>query len=114
MDKTLQEKLRAILQQLAVKNIGREHPTLVSDEVAQILQAFKDAGYRRSMYAMQWEGKKTIHTQPKMTGQEFYDRFKAELDTLYKGKLADDGYYLSIHAARSAAGITENQEGRDE
>lgn len=30
---------------LAVKNITREHPTLVSEELEAIMQAFAEAGY---------------------------------------------------------------------
>lgn len=41
-----------------------------------------------------------------MDPQDFYNRFKTELDRRYNGKKPDDAYYMALYTARVAAGLT--------
>jgi hypothetical protein len=77
---TLEEKLRAIVSELML-NEHEWYDQHKANAVAQILQAFEEAGYikvtgtqeQQAALANMMLGNKV------MTGQEFYIRFKAEL-----------------------------------
>lgn len=113
MDETLEEKLRDILDD----NFEAFPAGYFNTEAAltQIIQAFEEAGYIHvpSVELVErWEqGKPTeywINGKVAMTGQAYFDRFKAELDKA--GDLLGHDYDRALESAQVAAGITENQE----
>lgn len=119
---TLDEKLREILLSLAVRNTGREHPTLIGEELAAIHAAFKEDGYVQVPTATKSEdgwvdvshAQKVRHNGVElMSGQEFYDGFVKEYhmraDWISADpSMGDDAEHDVLLAARLAAGVTHN------
>jgi hypothetical protein len=119
----LDDKLREILQSLPSSETGDSS----DDEwkIAQIHQAYKDAGWTEDLYRKHFNDAYISGIKESanfMTGQEFYDRFKAEVVPDFEKFILEPdttGYvkegFKKLHeayleAARRAAGISENQE----
>jgi hypothetical protein len=94
MTDDLDTKLRAIIAQC------RGYTT--DDVVAQIKAVFESEGYSKHDWSIR-PGSVEIDGVPHMSGQEWFDKFKAELET--KFPLRAKEYFIAIEAARVAAGL---------
>lgn len=85
----LDQKLALILED-AIEHSNDSQPMPLPTggltTIELIKHAFEDAGY--------------------LSGQEWYDCFIKGLSELHENKTADDAYYLATHAARRAAGLS--------
>jgi hypothetical protein len=85
------------------------------DWIAELKQAFADAGYMTPQERVDWH--KKHFTQDHMTGQEWYDRFKTELQRQGPPTLELRMAYPEeieanvLEAAQRAAGINERKRG---
>jgi hypothetical protein len=125
---TLQEKLRDIHVTTSYEGYNpntRTHETtarevyLTDDAIAQILQALTDAGYKSPSEVdgiiYEYKHYQALALIGKMTGQEFYDRFKAELNSgglahVLKGYESDDidsVFGVVETVAKRAAGVSD-------
>ncbi len=103
----LNDKLQEILWKT------KDHDLSVNDAVAQLLQTFTEAGYAHYETVIQKEvndqlqGIQEYYQEVYMSGEQFYDRFKAELEASYDLKVDGNKMYMIDigNAARRAAGI---------
>jgi len=121
----LDDKLREVLR-YTVNGERNIHATEMKETLAQIKQAFANAGYVQTLKT----GDRTIVANGKdpfgwivyypdevMTGQEWYDRFMAELDKplyndtkKYQRQCPECGSpYLLETAAKRAAGLEDDK-----
>jgi hypothetical protein len=121
----LTEKLRAIVGD--IYSSGNDDDDLefygdFDDVIAEIHQAYKEAGYYKPQIFSENAGSFTDatggYTDIRMTAAEWLDRFKAELDKTPGWFLGDDGQLhvdtkgpwigkgQVIHVARRAAGVS--------
>jgi hypothetical protein len=104
----LDDKLASIVRRYEVDN-----HMFARDAVAEIKQAFADAGYMTPQERVDWH--KKHFTQDHMTGQEWYDRFKAELQRQGPPTLEARMAYPEeieanvLEAAQRAAGINDKE-----
>ena len=101
---SLEEKLRTVIAPLfgAVANSPEWHgdeEKLVDEVLDQIIQAFKDEGWRLHLA----ENVVVVSREGYMTGQEWYDRFEKEMEQVifYDSEDRDD----VTNAAKKAAGL---------
>lgn len=128
----LDDKLRVVLNEVRANAIAWDanRGVRTDEAIADIKQAFREAGYKQGLTYEDAVSAATtlkfVKEQNLMTGQEFYDRFKAELiqkptDFKYPEILnqaeamgidiTDKKYeimeYQILSAARRAAGVSE-------
>ena len=118
MSKELDDKLREIYQRCDVSNNRTENPLHEDEAIAEIKQAFADAGYHIgtvTKYTLPelLASDNSIHTKPEvtMTGQEWYERFVLELkkeSKLFTENPRKSGYMIIELAAKRASGLADD------
>lgn len=83
----------------------------LEETVPQIIQAFKDDGWLRTV-DVSMPAFTPYNQEPRMTGQEWYERFEKELEDMPIPDALD--YKIAVQkpytqAAKRASGIEENQ-----
>lgn len=84
-----------------------------TEVIAQILDVLEQAGYQHVEAPLNptgWYAKEYNERWGLMTGQEWYDRFKAELTNNYDLRAPNFTSVMAIEAAMKAAGLTKEVE----